>query len=84
DGAKEIEIMGERVKVRCRVVSVPAYSSHPDQHQLRAWIDPARYTLKKVYCVQGDPDQSEALKLMIRDELGVDAVVPKFGEKIEI
>lgn len=84
DGAKEVEIMNERVKVACRVVSVPAYSSHPDKNQLRDWITPARYHLKKVFCVQGDPDQSEALALLVRDELGVDAEVPKQGQKINV
>jgi len=41
-------------------------------------------TVKKVFVVMGEPRASLTLVQRIRDYLGVDAVAPKAGERVEL
>jgi hypothetical protein len=43
-----------------------------------------RSSLKKVFVVQGELDQSEPLAQKIRDDLAVDALVPQPGSTYEL
>ena len=80
DGAKEVKIMGETVAVRARIKAIGGYSAHADQDQLIEWLKPLRHSVKKVFVVQGEQDQAVALATRARDELVVDAVVPREGD----
>lgn len=82
DGAKEVKIAGEKVPVRCRKVVIQSYSAHADQPQLLKWLEPMRMTLKKVFVVQGEEEQAEALSQKIKDELAVEAEIPVFGQEV--
>lgn len=82
DGAKTVRIFGEDVPIRCKKRSIPAYSAHADQPRLLAWLSPMRMALKKVFVVQGEEKSSEVLAEKIRDELAVDAVVPREGQEV--
>jgi len=84
DGAQEVRIMGETVPVRCRVINIPGYSAHADQPHLLSWAGHMRKTLKKVFVVQGEQKSSEVLAAKIRDELAVNAEVPKVGESVDL
>ena len=82
DGEKIIKIFGEEVHVRCRVVSIGGYSAHADQKGLLEWLKPMRATLKKVFLVHGEPEQSNELASQIRDHMAVEAVTPSLNEEI--
>lgn len=80
DGAQSVKIFGEEIPVRCRVRQISGYSAHADQPRLLDWLRPMRYTLKKVFVVQGELPAREALAQKIRDELAVEAVIPHAEE----
>jgi metallo-beta-lactamase family protein len=84
NGAKEVNIFGETVPVRCRVVNIPGYSAHADQPHLLEWLSHMRGTLKKVFVVQGDQSSSEVLMHKIEDNLAIAAEVPTTGESVEL
>lgn len=84
DGAREVIIMQEKVSVRARIVEIESFSAHADQVQLLQWIHPMRKSLKKVFVVQGEAEQSDALAHKISDEFAVDAVVPQQGDVYEL
>jgi metallo-beta-lactamase family protein len=84
NGAKEVNIFGEAVPVRCRVVSIPGYSAHADQPHLLEWLSTMRRTLKKVFVVQGDQSSSEVLMHKIQDEMAIPAEVPSRNESVEL
>jgi metallo-beta-lactamase family protein len=79
-----VSIFGEHVPVRCQVRAVSAYSAHADQPRLLAWLEPMRASLKKVFVVQGEEDQSQALQEKISKELHLVAVIPRRGESVEL
>ena len=84
DGAKEVRILGETVPVRCKVVNIPGYSAHADQPRLMSWVRHMKGTLKKAFVVQGEEQSSSVFAAKIRDEMAINAEVPKVGEKVDL
>ena len=84
DGGKSVTIMGEHISVRARVASISGYSAHKDANGLLDFVAQTADTVKKVFVVMGEPRASLTLVQRIRDYLGVDAVAPKAGEKVEL
>jgi metallo-beta-lactamase family protein len=91
DGGTSARLDGQEYPVRCRVHSISGFSAHADEHELQAWL--AHFAAagsrgngqpKKVFIVHGDPDAAEALATRVRDELHMDAHVPKYEERITL
>lgn len=84
DGAKEVEILDQKIPVRAKIEQIAAYSGHADSEQLFKWVSRTRYSLKKVFVVQGEEKPAEALAQRIKDDLGVEAMVPEAGQTVEL
>mgnify|MGYP001612833595 FL=1 len=84
DGANPVKIMGEEVPVRARMENIHGYSAHKDSDHLLEFVKGTADTVKKIFVCMGEPKASLFLTQRIRDYLGLDAVVPKAGETIEI
>lgn len=83
DGEKEVRIHGEAVSVRCKVKAIGGYSAHADQQGLKNWVGHIKKPIKKVFVVQGEEEAEMALTQIIRDELAIDAEMPRLGETFE-
>ena len=83
DGAKEVSIHGEKIPVRAKIQAIGGYSAHADSNGLFNFVENTRDTLKKVFVVQGEPAASLFLVQRIRDNLGTDAVAPKYGDSFD-
>ncbi len=84
DGAKSVKIFGEDVPVRCKVETIQGYSAHPDREMLLDFVQNSADTLKKVFCIQGEPAAVLFLVQRIRDYLGIDALAPRYGDSFEL
>jgi len=84
DGAKEVTIHDEIVKVKAEVRVVNGFSAHKDSDNLIGFIEKSQNTLKKVFVAMGEPKASLFLVQHIRDYIGVNAISPERGEEIEI
>ncbi len=84
EGTKSVTIFGEEIPVNCQVKMVSAYSAHADQPRLLAWLHPMKASLKKVFVVQGEEDQAQALQEKIKNDLGLEAVIPKMGDSVDL
>ncbi|MBI2514867.1 MBL fold metallo-hydrolase [Candidatus Wolfebacteria bacterium] len=82
DGAKTVRIFDQEIPVRCRTKSIGGYSAHADQARLLQWLTPPRSSIKKIFVVQGEEEQSAALSQKIKDELAIDAHIPSQGESV--
>ncbi|MFC1700973.1 MBL fold metallo-hydrolase [Patescibacteria group bacterium] len=88
DGAEKVRIFNQIIPVKSRVRAIGGYSAHADQETLYSWISKiARHEnksgdkeLKKVFVTHGEKDPADALAQIIKDRLGVQAVVPKMGQ----
>ena len=84
EGAKEVQMKGEKVPVRAHVAAVYGYSAHMDGEQLVEFVNKTRSTLKEVFVVMGEPKASSTLVQRIRDYLSVKAIAPVTGESAVI
>ncbi len=86
DGTKVVNISGEDVDVQAKIVKIEGYSSHKDSNGLTDLVEGAMKEgkLKKVFAVMGEPKASTFFVQRIRDELGVDAKFPEYGETVEL
>ncbi len=84
DGAKVVELQGERVDVRSTVASIGGLSAHADADELLAWLRRWQRTPERTYAVHGEPDAAAALATRIATELGWPVEVAEYGGRIEI
>ena len=87
DGAKKVNILGDEVPVRAKVVTITGFSAHKDSEHLLEFveqIDGASDDLRKVFVTMGEPSASLFLAQRIRDYLGVHALVPDQGDQFEL
>ncbi len=82
DGVKSINIFGQIVPIRARVVSIDGYSSHKDSDHLVLFVEKSIDTLQKVFVTMGEPRSALFLVQKLRDNLGINAFHPDEGESI--
>ena len=84
DGAESVYIRGQEVPVRAHIAKISGYSGHKDSDGLLNFVQDASGVLKRVFMAMGEPKSSMFLAQRVRDSLGVDAYVPRDGERIEL
>ena len=84
DGESPVEIMGEKIPVRCHIKAIGALSAHGDQNKLLDWIGGGSSLPKQVLLTHGEPKASSALAKRIVGDLGVPASPASFGMKVEV
>jgi metallo-beta-lactamase family protein len=84
DKQTEVPIFGEPMRLRAEVAKLNELSGHADQRELLAWMKPLAGTLKRVFLVHGEPSQSASLARAIREQYGLDVVIPSRGDTVEL
>jgi len=84
DGAKEIKIDGEKVKVKAKVAMIRGFSGHADRDQLVELVAQGCDKVKQVFVAMGEERSSLFLTQRLRDYLGVNAIAPEQNQEIEI
>lgn len=82
EGRDQVMILGERVHVRAKIVTIQGFSGHKDSFHLVKFIEGTKATLKKAFVVMGEPRVAMFLAQKLRDNLGVDAVAPEKDESV--
>ncbi|MBI2097891.1 MAG: MBL fold metallo-hydrolase [Candidatus Vogelbacteria bacterium] len=81
EGATSVKILGEPVAVRAKVLTLTGYSAHGDRDGLLDFVSRTADVVRRVYVAMGEPRASLFLAQRIRDYLGLEAIVPRAGEK---
>ena len=79
DGAKEVTLFGEPIRVEAEIVQLSGISGHADREGLVAWA--AGFTKKpeKVFVVHGDDSVVQIFADLLHEKLGYDAYAPYSG-----
>ncbi len=80
----EVKIFGEPMRVRAEIASLDELSGHADQHELLEWVRPLAGSVRKVFLVHGEPQQSETFAKLLRSTYGWEVVVPAPGESFAL
>ena len=84
DHAKEVKIRGQMVSVKAEIRVIDGYSAHADELELKNIIAKTKDSLEKVFVVQGEPDAAIGLAQTAKDNFGVWAEAPRFGESYKL
>jgi metallo-beta-lactamase family protein len=84
EGAKDINILDEKIPIKAKIATIQGYSSHADRKALYNWLEGFNKPIKRIWAVQGEEESAKSLVQLIKDHLGVSASVPKPGEAVEL
>lgn len=81
---ERVKIFGEEYTLRALVEIIDAFSAHADRSELLEYVSHTKDSLKGVFVVHGEEEQSQALADGIKD-LGIqNVIVPDLGEEVTI
>ena len=83
DGEKQVKIHGRYIPVRAEVHVTNTYSAHADAEQMLQWLS-AMKPPETAYVVHGEEDAARALAERLTGELGWNAVVPRYLERVRL
>ncbi|MDO5134801.1 MAG: MBL fold metallo-hydrolase [Eubacteriales bacterium] len=84
EGASEIRLFGEPVRVLANIRQMPGISGHADVNGLLDWIQAFQKKPKKVFVTHGEDSVTEAFAGRLRDELGFEALAPFSGTVFDL
>lgn len=83
EGAKNVKLFGETVKVAAEIKQLPGVSGHADMNGLTEWAK-AISGVKKFFINHGDAASAESFAEHLREELGADVYAPYSGAEFDI
>ncbi len=78
---KVVKIFGQERKVKAEIVTLNSFSSHADEHGLVDYVKSCGSSLKEVFIVHGEPQQSETLRTNLK-RLNLKVRVPAKNEQV--
>jgi metallo-beta-lactamase family protein len=82
DGAKEVRILGQRYRVKARVVQLDGFSAHADRDQLVRWLSSLRKPPRRIFVTHGEPNASQHLANLVRSSSGWETVIPSYKDQV--
>lgn len=82
DGAREVKIHGEMIRVRARVETIDGLSAHADRREILRWLRGFRRPPGQTYVVHAESRAADALAGSIHSELGWSVAVARDGETV--
>lgn len=85
-GASTVNIMGEKIPVRAKIVRADVFSGHADNSELLDWLHGIRYADgAKIFVVHADADKAVTFEENIKSALPhVSVVAPELGQVVEL
>ncbi len=84
EGAKEVQVLGQVVRVAAHIEEIPALSAHADSRELLKWVAAIPEKPREVFLVHGENPAREALAASLRAQLGFDVSLPRQDESREL
>lgn len=75
DGAKEVTLFGEKIKVNAHIHNLEGFSGHADKNGLLVWLGGFQKEPKHIFLVHGEQDAKEAFAETIKNKFGYEPVV---------
>jgi metallo-beta-lactamase family protein len=83
-GDTTVRIHGQPVPIRAEVHQLHSMSAHADGDELLDWLRAAPRPPREVFVTHGEPDAADALRLRIETEIGWNASVPDFRDRVAL
>lgn len=77
---KKVKIFGQEYKLKAKVGVINAFSAHADKNELLEYVKESNHSIKKIFVVHGDEDQSASLVSSFKRR-HYNAYLPKLNEE---
>jgi len=84
EGAKKLKIFGREYPFEAQLEQLHSLSAHADQEELLNWLSHLAEKPQKIILNHGEPHQSNALRVKLKDKLSCDVVSAQPNEVITI
>jgi len=84
EGATELRIHKQVVKVNAEVITMHGLSGHADFYEILHWLEPVTEAPRRVFVTHGERDQAEAMAGHLKEKRGWECHIPKLGETVEL
>jgi len=84
DGAEQIRIHGQQVRVRARIEAIDGLSAHGDYHEILKWLSGFERAPKETLIVHGEPGAALSLKTRIKQQLDWSVQVPEYLDSMTL
>jgi len=83
DGARVVDLLGEKIVVRAGIYTLGGFSAHADQNELMSWISKFK-DHPEIFIVHGEENASMDFQSLINDRFHYKTHVPVIGEEYDI
>jgi metallo-beta-lactamase family protein len=84
EGATEVKIFGETIRVGAEIHNLEGFSGHADQNGLLDWVSGFQVAPKQIFLVHGEPDSKRVFSELLRSKFGYDSVVITENSEFEL
>ena len=84
DGAEEVRLFGQMLKVRAQVRSIQGLSAHAGRSDLLQWLSHFRQPPRRLIVTHGEEKAALALAEEIRTRMGWEVTVPQYMDEISL
>ena len=82
DGAKEARILGQKYKVKAKVVQINGLSAHADRNEMLNWLKNFKSPPKRIFLVHGEAESAQAFGAFLRDKTGWQVSIPAYEDQV--
>lgn len=83
EGADQVKLFGETVRVRATVKSIGGFSAHAGQSDLLRWLEPLARQKPRIVLVHGEPHPMSELAYAIKERFDLVPELPKLGQAVD-
>ena len=84
DGARQVRVLGEDIRVRARIHTIGGLSAHADQAALLAWLLGFKAPPAQTYVVHGEAATACGFADTVHAQLGWKALAPAAGTQVQL
>ncbi len=82
DGAKEVRILGQKYKVKAKVVQINGFSAHADKNEMLSWLKQLKSPPRQIFLVHGEPESAKAFSEFIKNKTGWQVSIPAYEDQV--
>ena len=82
DGAEEVRILGEKRKVKAKIVRIHGFSAHADRNELLTWLRELESPPRGVFVVHGEAESARSFGDYVREQTGWRVTIPEYQDQI--
>lgn len=80
EGKRTVKIHGQEIPVLAHIEQISGFSAHADYQETLAWLVGFNRPPRQTFIVHGESQAATSLAGKIREKLGWEVAIPKFGE----